>query len=47
VKRNAGSNEFVLSDGFTNVNTPKAVIAFFISEDKSKWSAEFPLLSNI
>ena len=47
MKRFEGSNEFVLSDGFTNVNTPKAVIAFFISPDKSQWSAEFPLLSNI
>ena len=47
MKRYEGSNEFVLSDGFTNVNTPKAVIAFFISPDKSQWSAEFPLLSNI
>ncbi len=47
IQRSLESYEFVLSDGFTNVNTPKAVIAFFISPDKSKWSAEFPLLSNI
>ena len=47
MRRNELSNEFDLSLGFTNVNTPKAVIAFFISEDKSKWSVELPLLSNI
>ena len=47
MKRYEVSNEFVLSPHFTNVNTPKAVIAFFISPDKSQWSAEFPLLSNI
>jgi len=47
IKRSAGSNEFVLSPHFTNTNTAKAVIAFFISPDKTKWSAEFPLLSNI
>lgn len=47
MRRSEGNNEFDLSLGFTNVNTQKAVIAFFISEDKSKWSAEFPLLSNI
>ena len=44
MKRFEGSNEFVLSDGFSNVNTPKAVIAFFISPDKTKWSIEAPLL---
>ena len=47
IQRSLESYEFVLSDNFTNVNTPKAVIPFFISPDKSKWSAEFPLLSNI
>ena len=47
MRRSDGNNEFDLSLGFTNVNTPKAVIAFFISEDKSQWSTEFPLLSNI
>ncbi len=47
MKRYEGDNEIDLSSHFTKVNTPKAVIAFFISEDKSKWSAEFPLLSNI
>ena len=29
---------------FTHTDTPKGVIAFFISADKSKWSAEAPLL---
>ena len=44
--RSEKSKEFPLSPGFTNINSQKAVIAFFISQDKSKWSAEFPLLSN-
>ena len=47
IKRSLESYEFVLPPHFTNLNTPKAVIPFFISPDKSQWSAEFPLLSNI
>jgi len=47
IKRSEENNTFVLTPHFTNLYTPKAVIAFFISPDKSQWSAEFPLLSNI
>ena len=47
IRRSEENNTFVLVNHFTNLYTPKAVIAFFISPDKSQWSAEFPLLSNI
>ena len=33
----------LLTDRFTHTDTPKGVIAFFISADKSKWSCEAPL----
>ena len=43
-KRNAGKNNISLDESFTNTETAKAVIAFFISPDKSKWSIEAPFL---
>jgi len=42
-KRNAGKNNILLDAYFTNTDTAKAVIAFFISADKTKWSVEAPL----
>lgn len=37
-------HEVVLANRFTHTNTPKGVIAFFISVDKTKWSFEAPAL---
>ena len=42
--RSGGALTFSLDTCFTHTNTPKGVIAFFISEDKTKWSFEDPLL---
>lgn len=42
--RLSGQSEVNLEDKFTHTNTPKGVIAFFISADKSKWSFEDPAL---
>ncbi len=42
-KRNAGTNLIDLETCFTHPETAKAVIAFFISADKTKWSFEAPL----
>jgi len=42
-ERTNGGCEYTLSDHFTNTDTAKAVIAFFISADKTKWSTEAPL----
>jgi len=42
-KRSDGELQMSLPDCFTNTETAKAVIAFFISADKSKWSTEAPL----
>ena len=42
--RSGGAVTVSLDDYFTNKNTAKGVIAFFISADKSKWSIEDPLL---
>jgi len=42
-KRSDGVLQMTLPACFTNPNTAKAVIAFFISADKSKWSVEAPL----
>jgi hypothetical protein len=44
VERTSGQTALSLTDHFTNKNTAKGVIAFFISADKSKWSIEDPLL---
>jgi hypothetical protein len=41
--RNSGGISISLDTCFTNPDTAKAVIAFFISADKSKWSVEAPL----
>ena len=41
--RSSGAVTINLDTYFTNKNTAKGVIAFFISADKSKWSAEAPL----
>jgi len=43
VERTSGQTALALTDHFTNTDTAKAVIAFFISADKSKWSVEAPL----
>ena len=43
VERTSGQTALSLTDHFTNKATPKAVIAFFISADKTKWSTEAPL----
>lgn len=42
-ERNNESILLTLEDYFTNPETAKAVIAFFISADKTKWSIEAPL----
>lgn len=44
VARSGGAITISLNTYFTHTNTPKGVIAFFISADKSKWSFEDPLL---
>jgi len=41
--RSSAQTGLTLDDYFTNTNTAKAVIAFFISADKTKWSIEAPL----
>ena len=41
--RSGGAITISLDTYFTHTDTPKGVIAFFISADKSKWSAEAPL----
>lgn len=38
-----GGVDLSLAPYFTNVDTAKAAIVFFISEDKTKWSIEAPL----
>ena len=43
-QRQNGTGSINLEDRFTHTNTPKGVIAFFISADKSKWSFEDPAL---
>ena len=43
-QRQNGEGMVSLEDRFTHTNTPKGVIAFFISADKSKWSFEDPAL---
>jgi len=43
-QRQNGTGSLDLEDSFTHTNTPKGVIAFFISADKSKWSFEDPAL---
>ena len=43
IDRTNGGLEYPLADHFTNTDTAKAVIAFFISADKTKWSTEAPL----
>ena len=42
-QRQNGEGVVYLEDRFTHTDTPKGVIAFFISADKTKWSAEAPL----
>jgi hypothetical protein len=42
--RQNGQGLVCLEDRFTHTDTPKGVIAFFISADKSKWSFEDPAL---
>lgn len=42
--RSGGALTINLDTYFTHTDTPKGVIAFFISADKSKWSFEDPLL---
>ena len=42
--RSSGALTISLNTYFTHTDTPKGVIAFFISADKSKWSFEDPLL---
>ena len=42
--RSGGALTISLNTYFTHTGTPKGVIAFFISADKSKWSFEDPLL---
>ena len=44
IARSAGAITISLDTYFTHTDTPKGVIAFFISADKSKWSFEDPLL---
>ena len=41
-QRSIGQAVVDLNDSFTLTNTPKGVIGFFISSDKSKWSFEEP-----
>jgi len=41
--RSGGAVTISLDTYFTHTNTPKGVIAFFISADKTKWSCEAPL----
>lgn len=41
--RSGGAITISLDTYFTNKDTPKGVIAFFISADKTKWSIEAPL----
>ncbi len=43
-QRQNGAGMVSLADRFTHTNTPKGVIAFFISANKSKWSFEDPAL---
>ena len=43
-QRQNGQGGVFLADRFTHTDTPKGVIAFFISADKSKWSFEDPAL---
>ena len=43
-QRQNGLGGVSLEDRFTHTDTPKGVIAFFISADKSKWSFEDPAL---
>ena len=43
-QRQNGQSVVFLTDRFTHTDTPKGVIAFFISADKSKWSFEDPAL---
>ena len=43
-QRQNGYCEVNLMDRFTHIDTPKGVIAFFISADKTKWSFEDPAL---
>ncbi|GEM_PF-2181617 len=42
-ERNNESITLTLTDHFTNADTAKAAIVFFISADKTKWSIEAPL----
>ena len=42
--RQNGQGVVCLEDRFTHTDTPKGVIAFFISANKSKWSFEDPAL---
>ena len=42
-ERTNGGTDFPLTGHFTNTGTAKAIIAFFISADKTKWSIEAPL----
>lgn len=42
--RSGGAITISLDTYFTHTDTPKGVIAFFISQDKTKWSFEDPLL---
>jgi hypothetical protein len=44
IARNGGAVTISLDTYFTHAETPKGVIAFFISPDKSKWSIEAPFL---
>jgi len=41
--RSGGAITISLDTYFTHTDTPKGVIAFFISADKTKWSTEAPL----
>jgi len=43
-QRQNGAGAVELTDRFTHTDTPKGVIAFFISADKNKWSFEDPAL---
>jgi hypothetical protein len=45
--RSSGAVTINLDTYFTHTDTPKGVIAFFISADKSKWSIEDPLLVSL
>jgi len=42
--RSSGALTISLDGHFTNIDTAKGAILFFISADKSKWSTEAPLL---